>query len=102
MTRRPHLCPECRRPFPPRFIVHGPVRQRIVDLIADRPDGITRAEIINTVYAADANGGPDNANVVAVLIKRANVELATQGFRIAPSWRGPGARYRLIRLIDSG
>jgi hypothetical protein len=51
--------------------VHGPVRQRIVDLIANRPDGITRSEIIATVYADDINGGPDNPNTISVLIKRA-------------------------------
>ena len=78
--------------------MHGPVRQRIVDLIADRPDGITRAEIIAATYADDIDGGPENANVVAVLIKLANKELAAQGFRIEPTWRGPGARYRLIAI----
>jgi DNA-binding response OmpR family regulator len=98
VSRRPHFCPACRRPFPPALTVHGPVRQRIVDLIANRPDGITRAEIINTVYAADINGGPTNENVVAVLIKHANKELAAQGFQIVPTWRGRGARYRLVEI----
>jgi hypothetical protein len=28
--------------------VHGPVRQRVVDLIANRPDGITRGELIES------------------------------------------------------
>jgi hypothetical protein len=98
MSRRPQFCPACQRPFPPRLVVHGPVRQRIVDIIADRPDGITRGEIIATVYADDPNGGPDNPNVISVLIKHANAELAAQGFRIEPAWRGRGARYRLARL----
>jgi hypothetical protein len=98
MSRRPHLCPTCQRPFPPQLVVHGPVRQRIVDLIAGRPDGITRAEIIATVYADDIDGGPDNPNTVSVLIHHANAELAAQGFRIAPAWRGRGARYCLMRI----
>jgi hypothetical protein len=98
MSRRSRLCQACQRPFTPVLAVHGPVRQRIVDLVANRPDGITRAEIISTVYADDANGGPDNENVVSVLIKHANAELAVQGFRIEPAWRGPGARYRLIAI----
>jgi len=96
-NRRPHVCPTCHRPFPPPLVVTGPVRQRIVDVIADRPDGITRGEIIATVYADDIDGGPDNPNTITVLIKRANEELATQGFRIEPTWLGPGARYRLVR-----
>ena len=98
MSRRPQICPHCKRPFPPRLAVHGPVRQRIVDLIANRPDGITRNEIITTVYADDIDGGPDNPNTISVLIKHANEELAAQGFRIEPAWLGHGARYRLVRV----
>jgi hypothetical protein len=98
MSRRPKLCPHCKRPYPPRLIVRGPVRQAIVNLIANRPDGITRGEIIAAVYATDIGGGPDNPNVISVLIKHANVELAAQGFRIEPAWRGRGARYRLVRV----
>jgi hypothetical protein len=97
MTRRTHIRPTCQRPFPPRLAVHGPVRQRIVDAIANRPDGITRAELLDVVYAADINGGPENPNTIAVLIKHANAELAAQGYRIEPSWRGRGARYRLVQ-----
>jgi hypothetical protein len=95
MSRRAHICPACRRPFPPRLVVHGPVRQRIVDTIANRPDGISRAELLDVVYADDPEGGPDNANTISVLIHHANIELAPQGFRIEPTWLGRGARYRL-------
>jgi|SRR6516164_293030 len=98
MARRPQLCPTCRRPYAPPLVVHGPVRQAIVDVIANRPDGITRSEIIAVVYASDPNGGPVNPNTVSVLIKHANAELAAQGFRITPAWLGRGARYRLERI----
>jgi hypothetical protein len=91
------ICPQCQRPFPPALKVHGPVRQRIVNLIAGRPDGITRREIIDAVYASDPNGGPDTENVISVLVKRANEDLADQGYRIT-SDGGPGSRYRLRRL----
>jgi hypothetical protein len=77
------------------------VRQRIVNLVADRPDGITRGELLDLVYADDPNGGPDNPNTISVLIKHANEELAAQGFRIEPAWLGPGARYRLVRVAPS-
>ena len=98
MTRRLRLCPTCQRPFPPRLVVHGPVRQRIVDVIANRPDGITRAELLDVVYGDDVDGGPDNPNTIAVLIKYANAELAAQGYQIQPTWRGRGARYRITRI----
>jgi hypothetical protein len=76
------------------------VRQRIVDLIANRPDGVTRGQIMDAVYAGDLDGGPSNPNTVSVLIKHANRELAPQGYRIAPTWLGPGARYRLVALAS--
>jgi hypothetical protein len=99
MSRRAKICPACRRPFPPALTVHGPLRQRIVDAIANRPDGITRAELLDVVYGDDVNGGPNNQNVIAVLIKHANAELAAQGHHIESMWRGPGARYRLARRV---
>jgi hypothetical protein len=98
MNRRPHICPACRRPFPPLLVVHGPIRQRIVDIVGARLDGITRGELLDLVYADDPGGGPVNPNTISVLIKHANAELAEQGFRILPAWRGRGARYRLVRL----
>ena len=48
--------------------------------IANRPYGITRGELLSLVYADDVDGGPD--------IKHANAELAAQGYRIEPTWRG--------------
>jgi hypothetical protein len=98
MPRRTSICPTCHRPFAPRLIVSGPVRQRLVNLVAERPDGITRAELINAIYSSDPGGGPDWPNVISVLVKLANTQLASQGYRIAPAWRGRGARYRLVRL----
>jgi hypothetical protein len=99
MSRRPQICPHCKRPFPPRLIVRGPVRQRIVELVADRPDGITRAELLNVIYAGDPNGGPETPNTVSVLIHLANQQLAEQAYRIAAAWRGRGGRYRLIKVV---
>jgi len=98
MTRRPHVCPTCRRPFPPPLTVHGPVRQRVVNVIAGRPDGITRDEIMAAVYADDIDGGPDCPNVIPVLVRHANKELVPQGYQITVTWRGRGARYRLARI----
>jgi hypothetical protein len=98
MNRRQHICPACRRPFPPPLIVHGPIRQRIVDIVGARPDGITLGELLDLVYAADPGGGPDFPNTISVTIHNANRELAPQGYRILPAWRGRGARYRLVRL----
>lgn len=94
--RRPKVCSQCHRPFPPPLVVRGPVRQAIVNLIASRPDGVTRAEIIDVVYADDPDGGPENPNTISVLVKFANWDLAPQGYRIT-STGGPGSRYHLQR-----
>jgi hypothetical protein len=98
MSRRPQICPSCRRPLAPKLVVTGPVRQRIVDIVANRPDGITRGELIDAVYAGDVDGGPDTPNTVSVLIHLANQQLSRQGYRIESAWRGPGGRYRLVRI----
>jgi hypothetical protein len=47
--------------------VNGPVRQRIVDVVPNRPDGITRGELIDAVYAGDLDGGPDSPNTISLL-----------------------------------
>jgi hypothetical protein len=98
MPRRPQICPTCHRPLAPELAVNGPVRQRIVDVVANRPDGITRGELIDIIYSADPNGGPSTPNTISVLVHLANQQLAQQGYRIAAAWRGRGSRYRLVRL----
>jgi hypothetical protein len=92
------MCPTCQRPLAPQLVVRGPVRQRIVDTVANRPDGITRGELIDIVYADDIDGGPDTPNTVSVLIHLANQQLSRQGYRIESAWRGRGGRYRLVRI----
>jgi hypothetical protein len=87
----------CRRPFPPALIVTGPIRRRIVDAIANRPDGITINELMDVVYGDDPAGGPDTPNSLYVIIKHANEQLSDQGYQIKPAWRGRGAGYRLIK-----
>lgn len=98
MSRRPQICPACHRPLAPKLVVTGPVRQRIVNIVADRPDGITRGELIDVVYSGDPNGGPENLNTVSVLIHCANQQLVKQGYRIEAAWRGRGGRYRLVKV----
>ena len=61
MTRRLHICPQCRRPFPPPLVVTGSLRQRMVNILADRPDGLTVNNLVDLVYADDPDGGPMTA-----------------------------------------
>ena len=89
-----YFCPECGRPHAPKLAVSGPVRQRIVNIIANRPDGITRDQLMLAVYGNDPNGGPENPNVISVLVNHANRELRPQGYEISAR-PGRGALYRL-------
>lgn len=68
MSRRPECCPSCGRPFAPELAVTGPVRRRLVEIIANRPDGITRSELMDLLYADDPDGGPEWVNGIWVLI----------------------------------
>lgn len=90
------ICPVSGRPCPRKLLVSGPVRQRIVDVIATRPHGVTRGQLMWLVYGEDPNGGPDSPNVVCVHIWHANKELRPQGYEITAS-RGRGSLYRLVK-----
>ena len=96
MERRPASCPCCGRPYPPELAVGGSVRQRLVDIVASRPDGVTRGELMDCLYATDPNGGPDYPNTISVIIHFANIKLKTYGYRIKGSG-GPGSRYFLVK-----
>jgi hypothetical protein len=102
MSRHPQCCPTCGRPLPAELTVTGPVRRRLVDIIANHPNGIARGELMDLLNADDADGGPDCAGTISVMVLHANRQLRSQGWRIV-SQRGPGARYRLEPIpTDSG
>jgi len=99
VTRRLHLCPACQRPFPPPLVVTGPLRQRMVNILADRPDGLTINNLVDLVYARDPDGGPLTApRSLNVMAHKANKQLRSQGYQIKSMWMGRGAIYRLVRV----
>lgn len=91
-------CPHCHRPYAPVLYVTGPVRRRIVDYIAGRPDGITIGELAELVYADRPQEPSWAANAIKGTVFYANKQLLPQGYRIKSSM-GPGARYRLERVV---
>lgn len=94
-------CPTCGQQLPPKLVVHGTVRQRIVDILAARPHGYTSTELMGLVYADDPDGGPDDSVALRVSIYNANKELAKHGYRIKATNPGRGARYQLVSLWTS-
>lgn len=105
MTRL-KCCPACQRPFPPDFDAGGPVSQAIYDYIAKHPEGVTREQLINHVYAGRLDGGPQWSNVISVLVRKINLLLEKRNeivekrggkrkLRIT-SRGGPGSLYVLV------
>ena len=89
-------CPTCGRGFAPEVDLGGPVRQRIYDFIVKHPEGVTRKQVIDSVYADRIDGGPEWANGISVLIRLINKQLAGSGFKIK-SRGGPGSVYKLVQ-----
>jgi hypothetical protein len=93
-----HICPSCGQTLPlKQDLVTGRERRRLVELLSQRPHGMTRDEIARLLYADDPNGGPENTLAVCQLVHQARLQLMRQGWTIHSN-RGPGAHYRLVRL----
>ena len=89
-------CPHCHRPYAPALQVNGPMRRRVVDLIASRPDGIGINEIAALVYADRPNDEPNwAANSLKTCVWWANPATTSHDGR-----RGlvPPVVYRLEKL----
>jgi hypothetical protein len=98
-SRRLQICLACKRPFPPMLLVTGSRRQKLVNIVAGRPDGIEIGDLVDQLYADCIDGGPLWAMRSAnVMIHKANRQLAPQGYVIKAMWLGRGARYRLGRI----
>ena len=97
MRTNTSVCPYCGQALLPELRVTGRERRRLVEILARRPDGMTRRELADWLYADDANGGPENTLAVCQLVHQARLQLSRQGYTIL-SDRGPGAHYRLAKL----
>ena len=78
--------------------MHGPVRERIVDILLRFPNGITKAALMHEVYWNARGAGPNSRQAMHVNIHNANVELSTIGYRIIADRGGPGSLYKLVKL----
>jgi N6-adenosine-specific RNA methylase IME4 len=74
-----------------------PVKRRLYQCLLDHPEGATRRQLMDHVYADDPDGGPDCENVVAVHVKHMRPILEREGLTIT-SERGPGSHYRIERM----
>ena len=78
---------------------NAPIKARIYEFIAAHPEGVTRTEVVDFVYAGDRNGGPAWANTISIHIGQMNKALSREGFRCRIiSTMGHGALYTLRAL----
>lgn len=98
MTQHIPVCKHCGQPIPPqRWVGDGTKANRIYEFIAKHPEGVSRAEVADYVYADHHDGGPEHSlTCISTAINQMNRSLAKSGLQIKSS-RGHGARYRLIR-----
>jgi hypothetical protein len=95
---KPKTCPCCGQLIPPALMFpNAPVSQRLYDFVAKRPQGATREQIADAIYADDPDGGPDTINAIKALIWRMNVRLKSKHLAIRGTL-GRGADYRLVQL----
>jgi DNA-binding response OmpR family regulator len=102
-TMKPERCPCCQQIIPPaRIFETAPVKQRIYEFIARHPEGVTRDQILGSVWADDIDGGPEFGNIVSVHVEKMRPVLKRHGLTItaARSGRGGGGRYRLVEAAE--
>ena len=68
MRTNSSVCLYCGQPLSPQPRVTGRERRRLVEILARRPDGMTRRELADWLYADDPNGGPENTLEVCQLV----------------------------------
>ena len=96
----PLVCECCGQIIPPQNpFVTSPIKARIYAFITKHPEGVTRDQIADHVYADDPNGGPEWTSTISVHIHWMNIKLSKLGLKIA-SPRGRSSNFRLRKLED--
>lgn len=94
-----NYCQCCGQIIPPRLVFeNAPVRQRIFDYIASHPEGVTFSQIVNSVYAADIDGGPESCSVLSVHLNKMKPMLRERGLTIRAGGRR-GGKYKLLSIL---
>ena len=94
------VCECCGHPLPPEGIDAEltPTQRKLYRAVKRAGKaGITNPELMDKLYADDPNGGPENTNIISVMMKRVRAVLASYGLTVR-STGGPGSRYYLELL----
>lgn len=78
----------------------GKLEVVLFNAVAERPYGVTSAELVDILYGHRRDGGPEwAANSISVILHRLNKKIAVLGLRIR-GWGGPGSKFHLyIRRV---
>lgn len=92
-------CDHCGQIIPPKVhaLDNARVKKAIYEFIARNPQGVSRGQIMDSVYADNIDGGPEFGTVISVHVAGINKLLAPEGVKIH-STRGPHALYRVVAL----
>jgi hypothetical protein len=85
-------CPACGQPVVPAGLALPPFKQKILDVVRERP-GISAEELRTALWAHDPAGGPEDRKVLHVHVHQLNRLLAPFGVAIRGS-RTEGYRIR--------
>ena len=91
------ICRGCGRELPPEIKITGKRRQLFLECLHRRPNGSTVWDLMGYIYADYLDGGPENHNIISVMVKQINVRIASQGWKIVATG-GPGSTYHLKRI----
>jgi hypothetical protein len=90
IPQQPDICPCCRQVIAPTGLHLPPIKQRIYDVVRQRP-GISAVTLRDLVWADDPNGGPECRHTIFVHIAQLNNLLRPHGVCV----RSEGGGYRV-------
>ena len=95
MTKNPHKMTSIKAIM--TGVDKGTILQRIFNALCEHPYGMTTSELMQILYGADADGGPDSDHGIAVHRIHFNTQAEKAGapFRIHCRIGGPGHRYQI-------
>ncbi|OQM74914.1 winged helix-turn-helix domain-containing protein [Manganibacter manganicus] len=94
--------------FPAESLVHarfsGQIGIIVKTLAEAYPRAVSKGALFDALYASDPNGGPDDPNIVNVLLYRVRKQIAPFGWTIPLSRGGHGIQglHRLVPLEGAG
>ena len=94
IPQQPDICPCCRQVIAPTGLHLPPIKQRIYDVVRQRP-GISAVTLRDLVWADDPNGGPEDRKVLHVHVSQLNQLLAPYGVCV----RSEAGLYRIRNVV---